>query len=382
MIRSVVVAKYVPWPPDSGDKRRTLAIVRALRELGDVTVCAFHNPGQDVSPLVDEGITVRSVPRRRRLSALVVGVVRGRSLTAARFYDPALTAAVTGATRSATDLIVVEHVQLLPHARHATARVRVLDMHNIESALVARYGATRRGVMRVLLSVESRALAALERRAQATHRVVVVSDTDRLRLGGDALVVPNAWDEPTPLPPAPEPTVCFVALLSWAPNVDAAVWFTRVVWPRVRAEVPDARLLLVGRDPTRAVRDLADDSVTVTGTVADLTQTYADTRVAVAPLRAGGGSRLKILEALAHARPVVATSVGAEGLEDLVGRGVLVADSPHDLAARIVDLLRDDDRCRRLGEAGVAAVREDHSWQAAVRPLVDLVTTSAELRVR
>lgn len=381
-VRSVVVAKYVPWPPNSGDKRRTLGVVRALRERGEVTVCAFEGPDEDAAPLRAEGVDVRSVPRRRSPLHLAEGLLRARSLTAARFWDPALAHVVRDASADA-DLLVVEHVQLLPYRTGTGAALTVLDMHNIESSLTARYAASQRGAKRAVLAGEARALAALERRAGAIDAVAVVSETDRQRLARllepadspPVVVVPNAWEEPTPLPVAPEPVVCFVALLSWAPNVDAAVWFTRQVWPLVTAEIPAARLLLVGRNPASAVRALAGPTVQVTGTVPELRPYYARSRLAVAPLRAGGGSRLKILEALAHARPVVATSVGAEGLEDLVGRGMLVADRPDQMAARIVHLLGDEQAAGRLGTAGADAVRTDHSWSAATRPLIDLLMT-------
>ena len=102
---------------------------------------------------------------------------------------------------------------------------------------------------------------------------------------------------------------------------------------------------------------------------------YARTRVALAPLLAGGGSRLKILEALATGRPVVSTSIGAEGLEDLIGRGVVVADDPAVMAAAVAELLRDPDRSAALGRKGTAAVAADHSWAAAVRPLLAALPT-------
>jgi glycosyltransferase involved in cell wall biosynthesis len=153
--------------------------------------------------------------------------------------------------------------------------------------------------------------------------------------------------------------------------VEAATWFTREVWPSVVGAMPEARLQLVGREPAPEVQALAGPTVQVTGTVPDLDPWYARTRVCVAPLLAGGGSRLKILEALAAGRPLVATTIGAEGLEDLVGRGVLVEDDPTAMARAVVDLLGDADRATELGLAGADAVRADHSWSAAVRPLLD-----------
>ena len=374
-MRSVVVAKFVPWPPHSGDKTRTLRIVRALREQGEVTLCAFAGPDEDPAALVAEGIDVRSVPLRRRPVDVLRGLLAGRSLTSARFFDPNLAALVTEATTPKPDVLVVEHVQLLPYARGVRAGVRVLDMHNIESSLTARMAAAASGARRLLFAAEARALRAAERRATDLDVVAVVSEVDRTSLTElvahpRVVVVPNAWDEPHPLSPADDPVVSFVALLSWAPNAQAAAWFCREVWPAVVAALPEARLQLVGRNPTEEVQALAGPTVVVTGTVPDLDPWYARTRLSVAPLLAGGGSRLKILESLAAARPVVATSIGAEGLEDLIGRGVVVADDPARMAAVLVDMLGDAAGSAELGRQGADAVAADHSWAAAVRPLL------------
>jgi glycosyltransferase involved in cell wall biosynthesis len=167
--------------------------------------------------------------------------------------------------------------------------------------------------------------------------------------------------------------VAFVATLGWAPNVDAAVWLGHEIWPKVLARVPEARLLLIGRDPAPAVRALADERIEVTGTVADVNPFLARARVVVAPLRAGGGTRLKIMEALDVGRPVVATSVGCEGMDDLVGRGVVVADTASALADAIADLLLDPARAAALGRAGHEAVGADHTWDSALAPLLQVV---------
>ncbi|SEP21326.1 glycosyltransferase [Trujillonella endophytica] len=381
-MRSVVVAKFVPWPPNSGDKRRTLGLVRALRQRGEVTLCAFEGPDDDAGPLRAEGIEVRSVPLQRSAASLLQGALLGRSITAARFWSRRLAAEVAVATAEPTDVVLVGHAQFLPYLRGVRAGLSVVDMQNVESALAQRISASSRGPRRWAWWGEARALRALERRTRVADVVSVVSDVDRATLAGiiahpRVLVVPNAWDEPEPLPPAPDPVVSFVALLSWGPNVDAAVWFAREVWPRVVAEVPEARLQLVGRNPAEAVQALAGPTVEVTGTVPDLAPWYARTRVAVAPLLAGGGSRLKILEALAAARPVVATTIGAEGLEDLIGRGVVVADDPAEMASALVGLLVDAEGTAALGRIGVDAVAADHSWTAAVRPLLAAIPGTA-----
>jgi glycosyltransferase involved in cell wall biosynthesis len=131
----------------------------------------------------------------------------------------------------------------------------------------------------------------------------------------------------------------------------------------------------VGRDPTPAVRALASPTVEVTGTVADVRPYLARAAVTVAPLRSGGGTRLKLLEALGVRRPVVSTTIGADGLEDLVGLGVVIADQAPAIAAALVDLLKHPARAADMGRAGHDAVAADHSWDGALAPLLEAVTT-------
>jgi glycosyltransferase involved in cell wall biosynthesis len=206
----------------------------------------------------------------------------------------------------------------------------------------------------------------------------VVSEAEARLLGNaNTIVVPNGWT-PTdaPLPPATEPVAAFVALMGWRPNEDAATWLCRAIWPRVHARVPDATLLLVGRDPSDALRALAGPGVEITGTVDDVRPYLQRARVGLAPLRSGGGSRLKVLESLDAGRPVVATSKGVEGLDDLVGNGVVVADDAAQLADAISELLSDPARAESLGLVGRRAVAERHSWDAALKPLIDAVAAS------
>lgn len=380
-MRSVLVSKFVPWPPNSGEKRRTLAVARALKALGPVTICAFVGEDDEAQPLIDEGFEVVAVPLERSIAKSIRGLAATRSLSGARFYDEALASAVSRATADRPDVLVIEHVQLRALAHQARARTVVVDMHNVESLLAERMSAKRSGPWKVAYAIEAKALRLLEARAKAFDLVLVASkqDGETLQQIGDMgadkiIVVPNAWDETNPLSPAADPVVSFVALLGWGPNIDAALWLAKEVWPLVLAEVPDAKLQLVGRAPSDEVREQASESIIVTGTVDDLEPWYAKTRVAVAPLLAGGGSRLKILEALSVARPLVSTTVGAEGLEDLIGRGVIIGDTPQAMADAIVGLLRDPERAHSLGLEGAAAVEADHSWTSAVRPFVERIS--------
>jgi glycosyltransferase involved in cell wall biosynthesis len=255
----------------------------------------------------------------------------------------------------------------------------VLDLHNVESDLAASYARSTGRLRALPVWCEALALRRLERAAlRRVDIAVVASGRDRARLprsGAEVLVCPNGWEPGPPLPAAADPVVAFVALFGWRPNADAAVWLAERVWPLVRRRRPDARLLLVGRSPTPQVRRLAGSDVTVTGTVPDVRPFLARARVAVAPLLSGGGTRLKVLEALDAGRPVVATGIGVEGLEDLIGRGVVVADTPEAMSAAICGLLADDGRASRLGAVGRAAVAERYAWDATLAPLLARLPT-------
>jgi glycosyltransferase involved in cell wall biosynthesis len=153
--------------------------------------------------------------------------------------------------------------------------------------------------------------------------------------------------------------------MQYAPNRDGVRHFAEAIFPTVRAAVPDATLYLVGHRPPLS----PSPQVVVTGRVADATPYYEAARVAVVPLRAGGGTRLKILEAMAHARPVVSTSVGCEGLDVRHGEHLLIADAPSAFAGAVIELLRSAPLRARLADNGRRLVEARHDRRAIERQL-------------
>jgi glycosyltransferase involved in cell wall biosynthesis len=373
-----MVTKFVPLPDNNGGRQRSLAIARRLAELGDLVLCAYDDGSADVAGLRDLGIDVRAVPWRTTPGRVARGVLAAHSVSAGRFWSADMVKAVrSAADEKGIDLLQVEYLQMTPSVRDLPAKMSILDLHNIESALVDSYAAGRRGPAGMLFRAEAAALRRMERKTVGVFdHVLVVSEQERAKMPTGArsvLVCPNGREPSSVLPEARDATVAFVATMGWAPNVDAALWLTREIWPLVRERVPQARLLLVGRDPAPSVRAQARADVEVTGTVADVGPYLARSRVVVAPLRAGGGTRLKIMEALDVGRPVVATSLGCEGLGDLVGRGVVLADTAEGLAGAIADLLLDPAGAAALGRIGHDAVKAEHSWDAALAPLMEAV---------
>jgi hypothetical protein len=374
-----MMTKFLPLPDDSGGRQRSLAIARRLAQRGELVLCAYDDGVTDHDGLRDLGIDARGVAWKVTPSQVAHGLVATRSASSARFWSSALVETVRGAAREApVDLLMVEYQQMVPMSRGVPASTRVLDLHNVESALVESYARARRGPSAMFYRAESMALRRMERQTIGDFdTVIVVSEKEKTRLpaySGSILVCPNGREPSALLPEATSPTVAFVATMGWAPNVDAALWLGREIWPLVEEKVPGAHLLLVGRGPTPDVMALANAGVEVTGTVPDVAPYLRRAQVVVAPLRAGGGTRLKIMEALDSGRPVVSTSVGCEGLEDLIGRGVVVADTAHDMADVIARLLGDPAESARLGRQGHDAVNAEHTWDIALAPLLDAVT--------
>jgi glycosyltransferase involved in cell wall biosynthesis len=206
--------------------------------------------------------------------------------------------------------------------------------------------------------------------------VLVVSHADRqtfARLYPDAIrqdvhVVSTGVDTGffSPAPSAADGRrLVFTGSMDWLPNEDAVAYFCREILPRIRADEPSATLTIVGRAPTPAVKRLAaDHGVTVTGRVDDVRPYMRDAAVYVVPLRIGGGTRLKIFEAMAMGKAVVSTTVGAEGLPVENGEHLLIADEPHLFARAVVRLFRDVERRRAIEAAARKLVVERYDWSA------------------
>jgi glycosyltransferase involved in cell wall biosynthesis len=271
------------------------------------------------------------------------------------------------------DLGVIEHFWCAPYAgilRPHCARL-LLDLHNIESVLLDRCGKTGPPGASVLMRRFASVCSELERVwLPRFDSVLVTSEADREHAGDRAIVYPNAVPH-VPLPVTEKrDEIVFSGNLGYQPNIAGVRWFRRNVWPLLARAHPQLRWRLVGKNEA-AVRRLVDDDdrIVLTGPVADAVQELARTRLAVVPVISGSGTRTKIIEAWAAGLPVVSTTIGAEGLPYTDGEHVLVADAPHDFAAKVGQVLADEHLQKRLGRNGRALYEERLTWEAAWRVL-------------
>jgi sugar transferase (PEP-CTERM/EpsH1 system associated) len=273
------------------------------------------------------------------------------------------------------DLVHVDALQVALLASRLQGQRVLLHEHNVESHIQhRRFEQTERPLRRFQEWVEWRKLLRFETaQLRSFPAVIAVSDVDadqcrRLAPQTPIHVVPNGVDvERFARPPGGDPKqrqgLLFAGAMDYRPNVDGAVYFCREIWPRVRQARPDTTLTIAGARPAPEVLALGDQpGITVTGFVDDMRQYLWQAAVSVVPLCNGGGTRLKILEAMAAGLPVVSTSIGAEGLDVSDGRNIVIADRPEHFSDGVVRLLQDYDLSERLCANGRHLVEQRYDW--------------------
>jgi polysaccharide biosynthesis protein PslH len=379
-VRILVATLGSPLPADRGARVRDLELIRRLASRHEVTLAPVVDPTVDLSPLrALKPPLARVAPIA---SAASMARVPGRLPMLAQSVPLAgLPYLGWGARRRFAELVAdarpdtvqLEHSFLAPlvDGTDPGSPRRVLSLHNVGAEQYASLGRAARGLERGASVVKQRLAARLERRyLPRFEAVVVVSRSERdavLRLDptADVTVVENGVDTRRlrPLPRPSRQSVLFVANLDYAPNASAVRWLCEEIAPALRALAPQAELRVVGPGGSRRLRRLAVRArVEMVGVVPDVVPHYEWGAVCVAPLRAGGGSRLKILEAMALGRPVVSTPLGAAGLEVEPGRHILLADDAQGLARQIGRALADRELSDRLAAEARARAESDYDW--------------------
>jgi polysaccharide biosynthesis protein PslH len=248
----------------------------------------------------------------------------------------------------------------------------VLFQHNVESEIWRRHTTNgSSGIKKIMYRLEFSRMQRYEQKMVRRFRhVIAVSEHDKKLMsawvdGARLTVVPTGVDTeqfyPESKPVEQNPLVVFVGAMDWEPNVDAAEYFCREIWPAILARVPKAQFRIVGRNPDARVRQLACSSVDVTGRVPSVVDHLREAAVVVVPLRIGGGTRLKIYEAMAMGKAVISTTIGAEGLDVHQGRDILFCDTPDTFAESAVTLLQDEGTRGRL-ERAAAELAANYGW--------------------
>ena len=376
-------------PVDKGGKVRTYQMLRQLRRQHRLTYLTLDDGsgGSDAVARAEEychalvRIPFQPAPKDSARFYLELGANLFSSLpyVIAKYRVRALDQAIRDlVARGDVDLVVCDFLFPSINVPRDLGVPAVLFQHNVEAAIWERHAAVARGFLRrKYFGMQWRRLRAFEAaECRRFDHVVAVSrdDSNQLREQyGLASVseVPTGVDteffRPSGRRERDRSRVVFTGSMDWMPNEDGITWFCDEVLPLIRQRVPEASLSIVGRSPSRAVKALATrhERVDVTGTVDDVRPFMEEAAAFVVPLRVGGGTRLKIFEAMAMEVPIVSTTIGAEGLPVRDGVELLIADDPQSFAASVVMLLEERDTARRLAAAAAARVRNEFGWTEA-----------------
>jgi sugar transferase (PEP-CTERM/EpsH1 system associated) len=386
----------LPYPPQRGGKIRPFNMIRHLAVSHEVTVATLARTADELAAGRElhrycHDLHVGRISKPAGWARFALHGMSAAPATFGYFYSPELARTVRRllSTRG-FDAIVVHCSSMGPYvAGHPGCR-KVMDFGDADSEKWLEYGRTAPFPLSQAFRLEGRKVrryeAWLGKRFDACS-VNASRERDVLAayVRSPIHVIPNGVDleyfEPTrPSGRGYIPNrIVFTGNMSYRPNVDAVQHLVTAVLPRIRREIPDVQLCIVGMDPTPAVRRLADeDRVVVTGRVDDVRPYLDSAAVAVAPLRVARGLQNKVLEAMAMRVPVVASPAAFEGISAVAGRDLLVAAGPKEFSRTIVTLLRDPAARERYAAAGRTCVETNHNWSRLLQRLEDLVVGGAK----
>jgi len=370
---------YCPEPPIFGGALRNHHILKHLTEHHSVTVVCFGSPDapaklRETFKAGIEDVHVlpfRWIWRYRRLGQLYAHW-KGDSFIQLVCQTDEMQATLDRLLSEKHYDIVQSEFAMMGVYTLRTDAVKILDAHNVEYDIFRRLMENARTPLRRWhYNHEYRSLFRHELEAIRKQDAIFVTsarDKEILDAGAPGIpkyIVPNGVDMSffTPSEEAPEPfSLVFTGMMGYVPNYDGMLYFLDEIFPLILKEVPQAKVYIVGNKPPRALLRRAAENVVITGFVDDVRSYVRRSSVYIVPLRMGGGTRLKVSEAMAMQKPLVTTSIGCEGIDVKHGETALIADTPAEFAREVIELLRDEPLRRRLVANGFELARTTYEW--------------------
>jgi polysaccharide biosynthesis protein PslH len=380
-MRILFISPRQCWPQTGGAKIREYHFARGLGERSSLSYVFFRDPTADLPTQRDlpfcEDIVPVAPPPAYSFDRLIRGIAGRWPLPVLNYTTAEMQAAIARFDKTKPiDAVHFDGTHMAAYTTliktlYPTAKI-FFNWHNIESEGMHRFAELSPSLpKRLYANRTAKRLAAVEKGLLADgYGNIVCSERERNKLNslapkGRVAVIENGVDTQyfkNAAASINRTRILFVGLMAYHANVDAAVWFTKDIWPRLHSLMPDKTLTIVGANPTAAVLALRNEpGVEVTGTVPDVRPYYAEAFAAIAPLRTGAGTRLKILEGMAAGAPVVSTALGAEGLDCSPGKDILLAENAEDWAQAFTQL-GDERRREDLVRAGLELVRSRYDW--------------------
>ena len=395
--RLLFLCQTVPYPPDGGVWIRTYHVLRLLARTFDITALCFERASMTGGPGAPDVAAARAalsafarlevfaVPQRRSRIRFAWdhtrSIARGRAYTEYLYESGAFQDRLRELLRSQSfDVVHADSLDLAGHFPECHHVPLICVHHDVNSALLGRRAAIERNACRRAYLHHQSRLARIQERAWCGRIAlnVTVSEQDRLLLsrlvpGARVQVVPNGVDTDEFRPDGVGGHgVAYVGGTHWFPNLDALEFFAADIWPHVTRQRADLAARWIGTATAQHQRQYRErHGIELTGYVADVRPAMQDAACHIVPLRAGGGTRLKILNSWAMGKPVVSTSIGCEGLAAVDGENILIRDDPREFADAVLMVLDDEPLRRRLGTEGRKTVEQMYAWDVIGRSMID-----------
>lgn len=382
-MKILLIDEEFPYPLNSGKRLRTYNLVKHLATTNEITYLAYGETGSGSFDAIKAlGITPVAVsPPDRKQSGLqfywrlLLNLLSPLPyIVTSHFSRPFQDTLQTLMQEQKYDVVISEGTPYAVFLKDVNQCKKIIVAQNIESSIWKRYEKNETNPFRKLyISIQRRKVEQFER--DCFHQVDGATTVSRMEaqelssygLNFSPAVVENGVDceyfVPDKQQPDPDQLV-FTGAMDWRPNQDAVLYFVSEILPLIKEIKPNLIVNIVGRNPSRAVTELGHRSdVNVTGTVPDVRPFIGAAAVYIVPLRIGGGSRLKILEAMAMQKAIVSTSVGAEGLSVTSGTDIVIADKPAVFARAVIDLIDDSNLRNKLARRGLELVHQHYRWE-------------------
>jgi sugar transferase (PEP-CTERM/EpsH1 system associated) len=388
-MKILFITSQFPFPPDSGWNIRVFNFIRFLSERHRITLLSFYtekdNPANfsELTKYCSEIFNLRRSSSYNSLD-LARGLFTSIPFSIWNYRSRKMEKEAEELISSKKfDVIQVEDIHMSQYLPQGCSGLKILDMHNVESEYLERFSKIETNVFKkYYASLTAKKLKRYEISNSIKYDVcLTVSENDsktfQLFAHPKSMeTVPNGVD-PSYFTPAEDKaapsTLLFLGKLDYRPNVDALGYFMEKIWPRIIAKTPEAKFIVVGKDlPENLRNSLKSRNVIFKGYVEDIRKVLSSCAVMVVPLRYGGGTRIKILEALAMGKAVVSTSLGCEGIEIQSGKDILIADTPESFADLVVKVLTDSVLREKIGKKGRELVREKYDWKKITRKLEEI----------
>lgn len=387
-----------PYPLDDGWKIRCFHLIKSYADHGwEIDLITFISSDTDKSSIeglagICRKIITASRAKSYSPSDLALGLLTRTPFPALNYTTPEMSNLVGEIIRkNHYDLIQIEDIMMCNNLGNTQSAKIVLDMHNVQSELMRRYALNERNILKKIYAwMTAGKLIKYETKLISTFKAIFVcSEEDRQLVLSNTptapvVVIPNGVDRKFFSSESKNQEldrIVFTGDLGYHANRAGVVFFVEKIFPLILRQYPSVRFYIVGKNPPPQISAYANDAITVTGMVADVRPYLESAKVVVVPLLSGGGTRLKILEAMAMGKAIVSTSLGSEGIPAQHNKHILLADEPEEFAQEVCMLLKDERRRRSLGDEACNFVKTGYDWNVIGTRIVDVSNALLEQEI-